>query len=155
MKTSTQLIGVIVLGIGVIGGVAAVTHHVNQDHHQWMIERMGDKLELDADQHTKLTALVGEMHALRQDLRASRDDDRDEILALLAAPTLDQQRLIAMVNAKTSIIEARTPAVASAVATFSDSLNADQKAELQDWLEWRFIGHRWHSSDGDDEAAKD
>lgn len=146
MKKSTKVIATVVLGIGVVSaGVAGYGHHRFGDPEkraEWMMERVESKLELNTGQTAKLQSLVDELMAVRSDFTQDREAKKDQLLDLVAADTLDQQTLLDMVTEKTRSVDQQAPEIIAAIAGFTDSLDAGQRAELVEMLEWR-MGD-WH-----------
>lgn len=157
MKTTRKLIIGTLLGATLVAGVTAVAHqgkrfwhdHDPQQRAEWMIERVSDKLDLDAEQTGKLTVLVEEMQTLKRALQANREVLRDDLLALVSAEQLDQQALIDIVTEKTGLINSSAPRIIAALADFSNHLDPGQKARLQQFMQHR-IGHQHHWQGHDD-----
>lgn len=135
--------------LAAIGIVAAIGfHHFRggpEDHAERMVDHMEKEFKLDADQTLALHELKSLMLQIRLDVRANRDGNIQEVMGLMSAPTLDQQRALAMVETRTTAIESRAPEVLAAVANFTDRLTPEQKQEMQSRFEhkmekWR----RWH-----------
>jgi uncharacterized membrane protein len=146
MKRSTKVITTVVLSIGVVtAGVAGYGYHHfgdPQKRAEWMMERLENKLELNADQTAILQSLADQLLAVRSDFTQDRDAKKDQLLTLVSADTLDQQTLLDMVTEKTQNVEQQAPAIIAAIADFTDSLDAQQRTELVEMLEWRFSD--WH-----------
>lgn len=103
-------------------------------------ERISTELDLTAVQKGNLDALIDEVVSIRQQAMATREQRKDELLALLKAPVLDQSKVLSLVSEKAASVEARAPEVISAIAGFTDSLTVEQKAELEDRIK-RGFGH--------------
>ena len=99
-----------------------------------MVERVSDKLELDAAQKQKLTTLAEKLHAQRTALRGG-GDPRAEFRALFAGPKLDQERAKKLVDDKMAAIQAGSPEVIAAAADFFDSLNPAQQQKVRDFMD--------------------
>ena len=61
---------------------------------------------------------------------------------MLAAPVLDQARALEMVREKTSMVNEKAPEVIASLAVFLDSLQPEQKQELQEFIEHHREHHR-------------
>ena len=81
---------------------------------------------------------------LRQQVREDHAGQKDYMLDLLAAPTLDQQEVFNIVADKTQLVNDKAPEVIAKVARFTDSLNAEQKDELMETLEWHHAFRHRH-----------
>lgn len=152
MKRSTKIITAVVLSIGVVGGAAAYGKHRFADPEaraEFVIERISDKLSLDATQEQALTVLKDELLAKRstmKDLKPARED----LQALIEADTLDQAALLAMVTEKTQAVNAAAPDIVSALGGFLDTLNSEQKSQILTFMDehrergGRFGGRHGH-----------
>ena len=156
MKKSRKVIIGVVLGASLVAGVTAIAHqgkrywhHDDQHRAEWIVDKVTDKLDLAPDQAGKLTVLVAEVQAFKNTMKADRAELRDDLMAMITAETVDQQKLIDIITAKTSLVNTSAPQLVAALADFADNLTAEQKAELQGFLEHR-VGHRWHHHDDDD-----
>lgn len=160
-KTGNILLGV-VLGAGLTGAAAAFAvggpgtaggpgcwggagwhgkwahHHGERGHWRgFMMQRLSRSLSLDQSQQEKLKAAVTQMAEVRKSMRADRQADQKQVLALLSAPKLDQQKALELVKQRTQQVEQHVQPVISAVAAFTDSLNAQQRQLLAGMLAWR------------------
>lgn len=99
-------------------------------------------LGLDTVQKQKLGDLVQTVRQVIAQHRKENSGAPDEIGALLAAPTLDQAKLRAMIDSRfAGWSDSRSQdldTVMPKLAVFLDSLTPDQKKKLQDlWGQWR------------------
>jgi len=106
-----------------------------------MIEKISDKLELNADQKAKLGVLADEMVAARKAMRGESGDIRTDLQALIAADKFDRTKARQMLDQKTQAIQANGPKVLAAFGDFYDSLNPEQQKQVRERLERR--GHGW------------
>ncbi len=156
MKLSTKIIVAVLAVAGSSSAVYAFSRHGGGWHMtpdekvEFVTERVTEKLELDSQQQRHFSALAGSVAEIMLAARADREQHLDEIGALLQEPSLNQARLLEMVQQKTQMINEKAPLVISSLAVFLDSLNAEQKQELQDFLEHRrhHHGHGHHRHDG-------
>lgn len=148
------LIGI--FGISLLtGGLAACSH---RPHGHWgapmtdaeraemqvrMVERASRKLDLDAAQKAKLTALADTLAAQRKALVANGGEPRAELKAVIAGPQFDRARAQALVNHKTTTLREGSPAVINAMAEFYDSLKPEQQQKLREMLERRGHHRGW------------
>ena len=154
MKKSSKMIIVAVLSATVIGaGVTAYAKRSGfcmdcspQEKAARLVEKVGDRLDLNQEQSARLNDLAQHLLQLRQEVWDERKQGKDLLLALLAEPTLDQQQVLALVSEKTQLVNDTAPEVVAKVAEFTDSLTAEQKQELVDKLskQRRFRHHHRH-----------
>ena len=105
-----------------------------------MIDRVSDKLALDATQKAKLGVLADKLQEQKQALKGETSDPRAEVQALVSGPTFDRARAQALVQAKTSAITSKSPEVIAAAADFFDSLKPEQQQKVRDFMQKR---HGW------------
>ena len=140
MKKSTKIIIAAITALSLSGGVFAYGKHnawkMNpEDKAEFVVEMATKKLDLDESQRQNLEQLAGDMLGLMQEMRASREIQMQEVQQLLAEPILDQSKALQMIQQKTQAINDRAPAVVASLALFLDSLNNEQKAELQSYMD--------------------
>jgi len=140
-RTLVGLFGATVL----LGGLGACSHRMH--HHGWsamsdedladakvrLVERAGSKLDLDAAQKQRLTALADELLRQRQALRGD-GEPRAQVQALIAGPAFDRSQAEALLMAKTDALRQQGPAVIQALGDFYDSLTPAQQQQLRDML---------------------
>ena len=145
MKLSTRIVTAVLLIAGSSGVVYALSRH--GDWHmapgekvEFVTERVSKQLELDSQQQQNFTALADLVMEIMLEVRASREENLEELFRLLDEPGLNQGRALELVQQKTALVNEKAPEVIAALALFLDSLNAEQKAELRDHIEH----HREH-----------
>ena len=144
-----SLIGLLGAGL-VFGSLAACRHHHgggwgmnDADAAQWrsrMVERVGSKLDLNAQQKALLTTLAEKLSEQRKALTGQNADPRSELAALLAGSQFDRAGAKALIDNKTAALQSKSPEVIDAAAQFFDSLNPEQQAKVRDFLQRR----GWH-----------
>ena len=123
--------------------LAAVLWGCQRPNPQWMIDRavshVESTLSLDASQKTKLNELVATVRQVFAEHQKESTGDREQMLGLLTAPTLDQVRFKTLVENRFAQGEATRSqdldTVIPKLAVFLDSLNPDQKKKLKGLLE--------------------
>lgn len=155
MKKSTKIIIAAITALGLSGGVFAYGKHNSwkmtpEDKAEFVIERVTDKLELNEAQQANLKVLADDMIQLMTEVRAGHEEHKSRIQNLIAEPVLDQTKALQMIQDKTQQINDRAPAVLASLASFLDSLNGEQKAELQE-----FMGKRMHHRHGEHQRYDD
>jgi protein CpxP len=108
-----------------------------------MVERVGSKLELDANQKQKLTVLAEKLQAQREAMRGAggSGDPRSQFKALFAGAKLDQAGASRLIEEKTAAVRSGSPEIIAAAADFYDNLNAAQQQKVRDFMERG--GRRW------------
>ncbi len=156
MKTATKWILVSVGGIALVStlafGGSRYGHHDPEAFAERLMERVTEKLELNAAQTEKLHGIKDAITDAREKLRENRKDKRDEVLTLLEQPTLDQEKAMALLTERGDAMKEQAPKVIAAIADFYDSLTPEQQQTLRESIkkrmEWREkCGSGW--SDGD------
>ncbi|NBW50452.1 MAG: periplasmic heavy metal sensor [Betaproteobacteria bacterium] len=142
-----------VTALVLVGGLAACGHRphdfgANMSAEQYaaqrdkMVDKVGGKLDLNADQK-KLLAVVGDkMFEQRAALVGQTKDPRAEMKALVAGDKFDATRAQTLINDKTAAIQTKSPEVIAAMANFYNSLNPAQQQKVRDYMDGR--GH-WFS----------
>lgn len=102
-----------------------------------IVGRVADKLDLNEDQKKRLATLGDKLYEQRTALVGQTQDPRAEIKALVAGDKFDATRAKALINDKTTALQAKSPEVIAALADFYNSLNAAQQAKVRSYLEHR------------------
>ena len=102
-----------------------------------MLNRVASKLDLNADQKTRLATLGDKLHAQRTALMGQTGNPRAEFKALVAGDKFDAVRAQALVNEKTTAVQTTSPEVIAALADFYNSLNPAQQQKVREFLNKR------------------
>lgn len=142
MKLSSKIIIAILTVAGSTGAVYAFGRHSDwhmtpQEKVEFVTDRVSKKLELDELQRQNFNALAETLAQIMQEAHAARAQQVDEIVALLEDPSLNQARVLEIVQHKTQLVNDRAPQVITSLAVFLDSLDSGQKARLKDMIEHR------------------
>jgi protein CpxP len=105
------------------------------------VEKISEKLELNAGQKAKLEVLADEMIASRKAMRGESGDVRKDLQALIATDKFDRSKAQQMLDQKTQALQGSGPKVLAAFGDFYDSLNPEQQKQVRERLERR--GHGW------------
>ncbi len=100
-----------------------------------MVERIGDKLDLNAEQKLKLEAVATEMQAQRKAFRGDSANPRDDFKALIAGDKFDRAGAQALLEQKTAAVQQQGPKVLTALADFYDSLTPEQQQQVRERLD--------------------
>lgn len=160
MKTwiKRTLIGVTALGV-VLGGAAVAWSHSHGGYghgYGWrqvsdgetaemkakVIERVGSRLNLDANQKAKLGIVADRLREQRNTFIGDSADPRTELKALIAGPTFDRQRALNFVQGRTAAVQTGSPALIAALGDFYDSLRPEQQAQVREFVERARRGER-------------
>ncbi len=104
------------------------------------IDRIGSKLDLNAEQKQKLGVLADEMIASRKAFRGNTDP-RADLKALVAGDKFDRSKAQALLDQKMQAMQGNGPKMLSAFGDFYDSLNPEQQKQVRERMEKR--GHGW------------
>jgi Spy/CpxP family protein refolding chaperone len=104
---------------------------------EMMVKRMQNRLNLTAVQVSNLEAVQQLFAKYHQDKAA---DGKGALLSLLDAPSLDQAEALHLLQSRGEARKAQAPVMIAAMATFTDSLNNEQRAKLKKTL--THLSHR-------------
>ena len=107
-----------------------------------MVDKAASKLDLNADQKKRLSVLGDKLFEQRTALIGQTKNPRVEMQALVAGEKFDAVRAQALINEKTTALQAKSPEVIAALADFYNSLNPVQQQKVRDYMDGR--GH-WFS----------
>lgn len=152
MKLSTKIITAVLIIAGSSGAVYAFGKHNHwgmspEEKIEFVTERVTRKLELDSQQQEHFGKLAQTVARLMLDARATREQQVNEIGALLQNPSFNQARALELVQQKTQMINENAPLVITSLAVFLDSLNTQQKQQLQDFIQHHRRHHRHQDND--------
>ncbi len=147
MKRSTILISVLVLAIGASGAVYAYGKHGHwhmtpEEKAELVTDRVTSKLDLTSQQRENFASLANTVIDIVVEVRANKEQNYGEVNQLLSEPSFNQARAMEMVQQKTGMINEKAPLVISQRAIFLDSLDAEQKQQLQEYLQHHRDHHR-------------
>lgn len=104
------------------------------------IDRISDRLDLNAEQKAKLGVLADQMIASRKAFRGNTDP-RTDLQALVAGDKFDRSRAQQLLDQKLQAAQGNGPQMLAAFGDFYDSLNPEQQKQVREKLERR--GHGW------------
>lgn len=145
MKTwiKRSLIGVVAATV-LLGGFAAYAHRQSGWHamstgdlalaRTRMVDKVADRMDLDATQKAKLGVLADQLLAQRTALMAG-GDPRAQVQALVAGNSFDRAAAQALLDGKTQAVQAGGPALIAAFGDFYDSLQPAQQAQLRELMQ--------------------
>ncbi len=144
MKLSSRIVAAVLLIVGSSGVVYAFAKHNHWgmtagDKIEFVTEKVTQKLDLDSQQKQRFSDLAETVVNAMTDIKATRTEHINEIEALLQDSGFNQLRAIEMVQQKTQMINDKAPLVIASLAAFLDSLSAEQKQAMKE-----FIRHHRH-----------
>lgn len=110
-----------------------------------MVERIGSKLDLNAEQKQKLQTLTDVLLAQRKAMAGAAGDPRSQVQALVAGERFDRSAAQSLLDEKTRAVQAGGPAVIAALGDFYDSLQPAQQQKVRDMMQRR---RGWMASHG-------
>ncbi len=97
-------------------------------------KRISHRLDLNVEQTKELQDFAEQIRGQRDDWAARRSQTRQEIDGLLVAPTLDRERLMALIDERHQDLNTRVRDLAEGFADFSDSLEPEQRTRLAELI---------------------
>lgn len=98
------------------------------------VEKVADKLALDAAQKAKLGVLFDRLQEQRAALRGMNDPRRD-LQSLVKDGTFDRWHAQDLVNGKLNAVREKSPQVIAALAEFYDGLKPEQQQKVREFLQ--------------------
>ena len=114
---------------------AELTPEQSAEQRDWIVNRITDKLSLNAEQKPLLAALIDQANAQRQAMVGSTTDPRAELRSWFAGATFDAERAQALINDKASRLQSQSPVMVAGLAAFYDSLNPSQQQRVRDVMD--------------------
>lgn len=141
MKRKTKISLIVVGALVVVGIISACGFRGDPEQRaQWMLDKVTEKLVLDDTQQVQLKNVSDEMMNSREAMKQQFGDDREQLLALLEQPTLDQEKILALIGSRTGALNERAPMIVAAVGEFYDGLTAEQQTQVREFAQ----EHRGH-----------
>jgi periplasmic protein CpxP/Spy len=134
-----------VIGLISAVGIAWARHNgycAGGDYLKHVTERVSRKLDLNEEQNQRLQGIAEMLRKLRADWAERRTQSSNEIESLLAAPTLDRDRVMDLLTQRHEAMAERKREIVDTVADFSDNLQPEQRARLAELIADR-MHHRW------------
>ena len=155
MKLSTRIITAVLLVAGSSGVVYAFGKHGDwgmtpAEKAEFVSERVTKELGLDSQQQQKFDELANLVVEIMQQAKAGREEQVSEISQLLEDPSFNQARALELIQQKTQLVNEKAPLVIGSLAVFVDSLNSEQKQELQEFMQRRHSRGHGHGYGHDD-----
>lgn len=135
MKTITSIIVVGATVTALAVGANAYAKRDGGHHGDRMIGHITKRLELDDSQAQALEALRAEVLETRTLMHGSEGNLKEQISAMISAETFDQGEALSLINQRAEAFQANAPELVATAGTFIDSLNAEQKATILEFME--------------------
>lgn len=121
-----------VISIVTLGGLIACT---GPSHHEGFAKKgefIAKRLDLNEDQKQKMDNLFATIKAEIEEHKGT--SPKQQIIALLDKPELNQKEALAILKQRTNKIQESAPEVVNSIAEFTNSLNDEQRAKIQELL---------------------
>lgn len=140
MKKSTKIIAITTLVIGLSTTVFAFAGNGHwrmsaAEKAEFVNDRITTKLDLTETQKFQLSSLTDDILELAGELKEAKSGHKQLVQQLLSEPTLDQTKALGIIHQTTQMINDKAPETIASLASFLDSLDTEQKAELQSFVE--------------------
>ncbi len=147
MKRRTK--GIIATITGVILSTTLVAcglhHKTPEEKADYIVNKASKELQLTAPQLVQLEQLKTHLLNIRQGFSDKKGEIHDITDELLNQPTLNQQRVLSLVQEHTDIINQKAPEIIASVAAFYDSLDTEQQKILREKIQkHRAYNHHGH-----------
>jgi protein CpxP len=112
-----------------------LTAKQSAEQRDWIVNRITDKLSLNAEQKPLLGVLIDQADAQRQAMVGSTTDPRVELRSWFAGAKFEVERAQALINDKVDKLKTQSPAVLARLAAFYDGLNPAQQQRVRDVMD--------------------
>ncbi len=143
MKIVLILISILAIG-GLILGGCAHRYKDPEKRAEYFSNKISKKLELNAEQKTKLDAVTREFLAARKEMKSKKEKSRETLRNVLNQPRFDQDKVMSVYKDHVNDMNSHAPRIVAAVGGFWDSLTPEQQAKAREKMEKHFKRHnRW------------
>lgn len=146
MKKATKITTAVLVSAAIIGGGAAYAGKGSRgdhaEHADYAVGFIAKKLELDPTQEQALSVLKDQLLVARSAMQDQRESTISEVRELISADSFNQAQALELINSKTATVDSMAPEIVGALGNFLDSLDAEQKAEIVEFMESRKRGHK-------------
>lgn len=148
MKIALVIISILAI-VGLIVGGCAHRYKDPEKRAEYFSNKISKKLDLNADQKTKLDAVTKEFMAARTEMKGKKDATRSTLREVLNQPKFDQGKVMSVYKGHVSDMDTHAPRIIAAVGDFWDSLTPEQQAKAREKMEKHFERHgRWGHKHG-------
>ena len=146
MKRSTKITTAIIVSAAIIGGGAAYASKAHRgdhaEHADFAVSFVARKLDLDPTQEQALSALKDQMLVARSAMHDQKESTVGEIRELIQSESFNQAQALELITSKTATVDSLAPELVGALGNFLDSLDAEQKAEILEFMDSHEGSHR-------------
>lgn len=139
MKTPTKIIAAVVVALAIgTTGYAVAGKHMRADHAEhadYAVGFIAKKLNLDTTQEQALDALKDQMLVAKETMHGDMETSKADARSLIESETFDKAKALDLVTSKTSTVNAVAPELVAALGNFLDTLDAEQKAEILEFMD--------------------
>lgn len=137
---------VVVMGTG--AAVAGFKQHGGHHNPERMVQRISENLDLTDDQKMKLVAVKDALIEGKKAFRQERTDAIAKVIVEVRKPEMDESRIMALIEERTSRIDVIAPRVVGPMVEFHKSLDDEQRQKIVNLLEtmrdWGWGRRGWH-----------
>ncbi len=148
MKIILVLISILAIG-GLILGGCAHRYKDPEKRAEHFSNKISKKLELNAEQKTRLDAVTREFLTARKEMKGKKEASRKTLRDMLNQPKLDQDKVMSIYKDHVNDMNTHAPRVVAALGDFWDSLTPEQQTKAREKMEKHFERHgRWGHKHG-------
>jgi Spy/CpxP family protein refolding chaperone len=153
-KKMVVVTSVLVAAVMVIGGASLLYAHFGHQggpgYHgadervAWISERLSKRLDLNDAQRQEVQSIVKELGEKRNELHGLRSKGREELLTILRAENIDQNRVKQLVAEHKQVIGDLITSATDRLTEFAATLSPEQRERLAEAIEEHsacFHGH--------------
>jgi Spy/CpxP family protein refolding chaperone len=144
MKKATKIIVGTIAALGIIAatGAYAGKQFMNGMKGDFIIYKLEKELDLSTAQVDRLKDIKTYVKSHHDTHDEHHNEHKAQFIELLNAPTLDQTKVLAMLDEMMQSMRSEAPTMISKVAEFSDTLTDTQRTELLEMIQKRSHGKR-------------
>jgi Spy/CpxP family protein refolding chaperone len=153
-KKMVVVTSVLVAALMLIGGASLLYAHFGHqggpgsrsadERFAWISERLSKRLDLNDAQRQEVQSIVKELGEKRNELHGLRSKGREELLTILRAENVDQNRVKQLVAEHKQVIGDLITSATDRLTDFAATLSPEQRARLAEAIEEHsacFHGH--------------
>ena len=135
MNTMTAIVVIATTATAIAFGANAYAKRDGGHHGDKIVSRIANRLDLDDSQSEALKALQAELIETRTLMKGDSVNLKDQLSQMINAESFDQGAALSMINERAAALQANAPELVATAGTFIDSLNPDQKAKVQKFMD--------------------
>lgn len=135
MKKKWTIAGIIaVIASALVFSGCGRHHHDPEDKADYIVHKIGKKLDLDDTQKAKLETVKNEFLQQHKKHKADKKVMMEQMMQEVAKPAMDSSVLLGMINAHTTMVEEAAPSIVDKLVEFHASLNDEQRKKLTEHM---------------------